>query len=429
LKPDASHLTEFYLVMSAGGALGGLFVSQVAPRLFNWYFEWPGVLVAVMGIASMLTILASWRTPNRWVRTVAVGGGAAVISTAAWLFATSNSKAWQVVEKVFPLLQSPAWRVSLMGVFIGVCIIAVFMVALRGEQRWSRLASGCGAAAMTGFGVWWVAAHSFIVEPRIERVRNFYGVISVEDEFNSDHEDWRTLYHGSILHGRQYLSPTWRTEPLSYYGNKSGIGLALLTLKDKPDARVGVVGMGTGTVAAYGQKGQVYRFYDINPDIVRFARKHFHFLEDMEKRGGTVEVAMGDARLSLEHDPPQHFDAMLLDAFSGDSVPVHLLTREAFEIYQRHMQPDGIIAVHVSNRYLALAPVIEKVAASIGMKTTRVLTEMDEPDEATDYVLVTNNEAFLKAHPPELPESAEPVAKTLWTDLRHNLFECLMTGN
>jgi hypothetical protein len=429
LKPDPAHLTEFYLVMSAGGALGGLFVSQAAPRLFQTYLEWPGALVAVMGVASIVTVFASWRTPNRWVRTVAVGGGAAVAGTAAWLFATGGSKAWMVVQKVFPLLNSPVWCAVIMGAYVVHAVYAVFMVALQEGWRWSRLASGCGAAAMTGFGVWWIALHSFTVEPRIARVRNFYGVISVKEDFNGEGEGWRMLYHGSILHGMQYLSPTWRNEPLSYYGHKSGIGLALLTLKDRPDARVGVVGMGTGTVAAYGMKGQVYRFYDINPDIVRFAHEHFHFLEDLEQRGGTVEIAMGDARLSLEHDPPQHFDALLLDAFSGDSVPVHLLTREAFEIYQHHMQPDGIIAVHVSNRYLALAPVIEKIAASIGMKTTRVLTELDGFDEATDYVLVTNNEAFLKAHPPEEPESAEPEAKTLWTDKRHNLFECLMTGN
>jgi spermidine synthase len=147
----------------------------------------------------------------------------------------------------------------------------------------------------------------------------------------------------------------------------------------------------------------------------------------MEGRGGTVEVALGDARLSLEHEAPQRFDTLLLDAFSGDSVPVHLLTKDAFEIYKRHMSPDGIIAVHVSNRYLALAPVIVKVAEAVGMKTTRVLTDLDGFDESTDYVLVTNNEAFLSAHPPEEPADAEPEAQSVWTDTKYNLFEALMT--
>ena len=197
----------------------------------------------------------------------------------------------------------------------------------------------------------------------------------------------------------------------------------MLTLKDRPDARVGVVGMGTGTVAAYGEKGHVFRFYDINPEIPRIARQHFFFLGDMEKRGGTVEIAMGDARQSLEREEPQRFDVMLLDAFSGDAVPVHLLTREAFEIYLRHLKPDGIIAVHVSNRYLVLAPVVERVAASLNMKTTRVTTQLDGFHEHSNYVLVTNNEAFLKANPPESPDAEEPTAPALWTDRRHNLFE------
>jgi SAM-dependent methyltransferase len=266
------------------------------------------------------------------------------------------------------------------------------------------------------------------VEPRLETVRNFYGVISVEDEFDDEGQGWRTLYHGSILHGRQFLSDSWNDEPISYYGHETGVGRALLTLKERTDARVGVVGMGAGTVAAYGRSGHVFRFYDINPDIVRLARSRFRYLQGMEKHGGKVEVALGDARLSLEHEEPQRFDVLLLDAFSGDSVPVHLLTQEAFEIYRRHMKPDGIIAVHVSNRYLTLAPVVERVAASVGMKTTRTLTELDGFDEATDYVMVTNNEAFLMANPPDEPDEAEPEARTLWTDRRHNLFECLMTG-
>lgn len=371
LKPDPSRLTEFYLMMSAGGALGGLFVSQMAPRLYRTFLEWPGVLTATFGIASVALLLGALKLRSK--------------------------RPWQIASWLQP--------------------------------RWISLLLASAVAGFAGAGLWHLKGHAFETEKRIEIVRNFYGVISVEDEFDDEDRGWRKLYHGGILHGTQYLAETWRNEPLSYYGHKTGVGLALLTLNDKPDARVGVVGMGTGTVASYGTKGQVYRFYDINPDIVRFARRHFHYLEDLEKRGGIVEVKLGDARLSLEHDAPQQFDALLLDAFSGDSVPVHLLTREAFEIYRRHMKPDGIIAVHVSNRYLTLAPVVERVAASVGMKTTRVLTEMEGFDEATDYVMVTNNEAFLKAHPPDEPETEELEAKTLWTDRKHNLFECLMTGD
>ena len=183
--------------------------------------------------------------------------------------------------------------------------------------------------------------------------------------------------------------------------------------------------MGAATVAAYGGKGNVFRFYEINPSIVHIARDHFTYLADMEERGATAEIVMGDARLSLEREPPQHFDVLLLDAFSGDSVPVHLLTVEAFKIYQKHMLPSGIIAVHVTNRYLELAPVIEKVAAAVGMKTTRIITEESGDDNFTDYVLVTNNEAFLQAHPADTQGYEKDLPVSLWTDQNYNLFEVL----
>jgi hypothetical protein len=148
----------------------------------------------------------------------------------------------------------------------------------------------------------------------------------------------------------------------------------------------------------------------------------------MEKRGGKMEIVVGDARLALDREPPQNFDVLLLDAFSGDSVPVHLLTREAFVIYQRHMKPGGIIAVHVTNRYLSLAPIIRQIAADIGMKTTRIETDTEGDHDITDYVLVTNNQPFLEANPNESPweePELELPNSPIWTDRRHNLFEIL----
>jgi spermidine synthase len=355
LKPHPRHLTEFYLMMSAGGALGGLFVTVAAPHLFTTYLEWPGALLVTFCITGIALLRAAW------------------------------------------LLR----------------------------QRWLRLACAIALVLVISPGIVFIALRAFVVEKRLERVRNFYGTVSVADDFDDEGAGWRTLYHGGIIHGVQYLSSAWHHEPLTYYGHQTGIGRALLSLEHRADARVGVVGMGTATVAAYGGKGHTYRFYDINPEIVRIARQHFTFLADMERRGGVVEVALGDARRSLQQEVAQQFDLLLLDAFSGDSVPVHLLTREAFEIYRRHMKPGGIIAVHVSNRYLTLAPVIEKVAASIGWKTTRIGTEKDGFNEATDYVLVTNNEAFLQANPSDTEAgSVEPEA-SLWTDQKHNLFEIL----
>jgi hypothetical protein len=266
------------------------------------------------------------------------------------------------------------------------------------------------------------------VEPRLERVRNFYGAVYVDSEYDYEGEpDQLKLVHGGIVHGMQIFSEEDRDEPYTYYGRHSGIGRALLHVQSKPDTRVGVVGMGTATVACYAQPGHVYRFYEINPEIPRLARKHFTYLADMEKRGATAETIIGDARLSLDREEPQQFDVLLLDAFSGDAIPVHLLTKEAFGIYARHMKPTGIIVVHCTNSYLALAPVVEKQAAEMGWKTTRIVTDADGNYDITDYVMVTRDEAFLQANPPDLDEDdIFKVDVPVWTDRYHNLFQILM---
>ena len=354
LKPSHRLLTEFYLMMSAGGALGGLTISLLAPRIFSTYTEWPLGVIACFVIATLV-----------------------------------------VVRQVFAL-----------------------------PSKGMRYAFGIAAVGIAVAGSCWMVPWGFTTEPRIERVRNFYGAISVSEDYDAGLEvPYRKLSHGTITHGIQNMGD-WKTIPITYYGRHTGVGLALQTLANKPSARVGVVGMGAGTVACYGEKGQVYRFYDINPDIVRLAKKHFTYLDDMEKRGTTLEIVIGDARLSLERELPQQFDVIVLDAFSGDSVPVHLLTKEAFDIYKRHLKPDGIIAVHVTNTYLRLAPVVDKVAAAIGMKTTRVETDNEGDDYYTDYVLVTNNAAFLAAHP-STPDTGSKLNVQLWTDKNHNLWSIL----
>lgn len=188
--------------------------------------------------------------------------------------------------------------------------------------------------------------------------------------------------------------------------------------------------MGAGTVACYAEKGQTYRFYEINPVAERLALKWFSFISDMEARGAKYEVALGDARLTLEHEEPQAFDVLLLDAFSGDSVPVHLLTKEAFALYRRHLKPDGIIAAHITNKSLNLAPVVERVGEEAGLRSVRLFAgrQADQTGYySTDYVLLTNNEAFLAAHPPKEPPFAKDQDVPLWTDHRHNLFQILWT--
>ncbi len=257
--------------------------------------------------------------------------------------------------------------------------------------------------------------------------RNFYGVLSVKDYGGLDDEDaTRRLLNGRILHGTQFRQPDRRDEPTTYYVPESGVGLALLHL---PGAlRVATVGLGTGTIAAYGREGDYYCFYEINPEVERIAREYFTFLSDCPAR---PVVKFGDARLSLEQEKtPQDYDVIALDAFSGDAIPAHLLTVEAFAVYRRHLKPSGVIAVHTSNRHLDLAPIVALIARHYGMQVVSVyVREAEGPaSSSSEWLLVTNNEAFL--HADEVARLAEPVAPPdpsirIWTDQYSNLFQIL----
>jgi spermidine synthase len=181
------------------------------------------------------------------------------------------------------------------------------------------------------------------------RVRNFYGALRVHEK-----NSLRSIMHGVVNHGNQSLKSESRREPTTYYGRTSGVGLAIEQFR-RPGFRVGLIGLGAGTLAAYSRKGEYFRFYEINPQVLDLAEREFTYLRDAE---GAVEVVIGDGRLMLEREDPQNFDLIVLDAFSGDSIPVHLLTREAMALYARHLAPHGAIACHISNMVLDLRPVV-----------------------------------------------------------------------
>ncbi|HEY1052836.1 MAG TPA: fused MFS/spermidine synthase [Prosthecobacter sp.] len=431
LKPAPRRLTEFYLLMSFGGALGGLFVSLGAPRIFKTFAEWPISLIAVFLLASIVMLRSVWRA-RRWKEWVVLALLAAVVGVEGWVLVkhgllTKEALASQVkLDAVVP--KSVIW--STVGVIIGCVIILTVRFARRGGGlRVGALLSMLLLGVQFSLALLLMKDLGFKDDKRIVQVRNFYGMLSVSEDYDSGLEShYRQLSNGGIVHGSQNMAMPYRTEPTSYYGHQTGIGKALDSLKASPNARVGVVGMGAGTVSCYGKSGHTYRFYDINPEVVRVAQQHFTYLDDLQLRGAKLEIVIADARLAMEREPAQQFDVLLLDAFSGDSVPVHLLTREAFAIYQRHMKPDGIIAVHITNSYLVLAPVIEKIAKDVGYKTTRIATLSDDADhDSTDYILVTNNEGFLAANPTDLVGN-EVVLKEeprLWTDRYHNLLRIL----
>ncbi len=428
LKPAPRRLTEFYLLMSFGGALGGLFVSLGAPHVFTTFAEWPISLIVVAALAccillrSVLKVKRGWE----WLLAILITGATCWV---AWAVIQHGLLTQEELQKQLKMEHMPP-PVVIYGVLgaIGLCLaVLAFRIIRRGFMRPAMVSiTMLGMAftlillAMGDFG--------FKHEVKLERVRNFYGMLSVTEDYDSGLAmKYRQLSNGGIIHGMQNLGESLRQEPTTYYGHHTGIGKALDSLKDRADAHVGVVGMGAGTVSCYAKSGQTFRFYDINPDVVRIAEKYFTYLDDAKKRGAKVEIVVSDARLALEREKSQQFDVLLLDAFSGDSVPVHLLTKEAFAIYDRHMKPDGIIAVHITNSYLVLAPVIEKIAAATGFKTTRTATEADGDHDSTDYILVTRNEAFLKATPSELLGSEIELKHDdrLWTDRYHNLLRIL----
>lgn len=226
--------------------------------------------------------------------------------------------------------------------------------------------------------------------------RNFYGTLSVDDAV-TDGDRKRRLVHGAILHGTQYLDQVRRRWPTTYYGDNGGAGMAVLATRRPGQAqRVGVIGLGAGTMAAYGRAGDYYRFYEINPLVNWLARSQFTFLSDSP---AAVETAMGDARLSLEREEPQQFDVLVVDAFSGDAIPVHLLTREAFAVYFRHLRQDGILAVHISNRNLDLAPVVKHAADFYGKQARLVDAEEDEIRglNGPTYILISEDAGVFDA--------------------------------
>jgi SAM-dependent methyltransferase/MFS family permease len=260
-------------------------------------------------------------------------------------------------------------------------------------------------------------------------MRSFYGVLRVKEYgVPGDDSHLRRLVHGTIMHGEQYLSDANRRMLTTYYTETSGIGAAIHSKEDHP-VRVGVIGLGTGTIAAYGRAGDSYRFYDIDANVIRIARSDFSFLGDSAAR---VETALGDARLTLEREPPQGFDVLAVDAFSSDAIPVHLITREALQAYLRHMKPDGIIAFHVSNRFLDLIPVVARLAKEL--KLHAALVSDDENDEEksiksrSDWVLVSREARALEAD--EIVEAGATPAEDrpewrTWTDDYSNLIQIL----
>ena len=368
LKPAPRNLTSFYLTISAGGALGALFVALVAPEIFSGHYE----MHVALGFCALLVLVVHYFDPGSW------------FYKARW---------------------SGAWLVTI-GLVAAV-IVSLFVAARQ---------QGAGTRRM---------------------VRNFYGVLRVVDATESNvvlvqgnraqqldaDPRYRKLLNGTIDHGLQFLGR--RREPTTYYGRKSGVGIALQAAGQQRALNVGAIGLGVGTVAAYGRTGDRYTFYEINPLVVMLANEEFTFLRDSPAE---INVVLGDARLSLEREAPRRFDVLIVDAFSGDSIPVHLLTRQAFELYFRHLRSDGVAAVHISNQYLDLQPVVSAAAQQLGKEAVAVNHEADNSKGVypANWVLVGSAKGFLGQREIEKAGQVLPAAGSRpWTDDYSSLWRVL----
>jgi hypothetical protein len=373
-KPKPKHLTLYYLMISAGGALGGLFVALLCPFIFKLQFE--------LSLGIVLGYVVAW------VAIINDGRG-------SWL----------------------------------------------DRSQWLQWAS----AALIMGGVLFVITSTYepLSQETVAVERNFYGTLTVKEHDGDDEGGPPLAYrlvHGGILHGYQFTDPLRKLEPTTYYVNESGAGIAVhqFPRQEGKGMRVAVVGLGAGTMAAHAQKGDTYRFYEIDPKVIKISDNFFTFRKDAQERGAETEVVLGDARIRMEREEDQQYDVIILDAFSGDAIPAHLLTVESLELYKRHLRKDadgkilGILAVHISNKHLDLAPVVAALARRNNLTAVEVSASegLEEPDAFTgsDWILLTQNEDFLNGDIVRTMSTPLAVAQedeVVWTDQHSSLLPIL----
>ncbi len=391
-RPGPGHLTEFYLWMSFGGVLGGVFNALVAPLLFTSVVEYPLALVLACLLGPLPGVSPGWFRLS--ARTLDVLGPAllALVTLAA-------------AAGIVRLAPGP------LGTVLVFCVAAIVCFGFRHRS----LRFGLGVGAILLVGLLYTGDQSRLLWSE----RSFFGIHRI---FQTPTGNAHLLIHGTTLHGMQSLDPKHALEPLSYYSRSGPAGRVFAALNPAVSREIGVVGMGTGSLACYGKAGQRWTFYEIDPTVERIARddRFFTFLRDSPP---TIEVVLGDARLSLVNAAPQRFGLLILDAYSSDSIPLHLISREALHLYQSKLSDHGVLLFHISNRHLDLEPVIAALAQDAGLiarildDTSRSNADATIEKTASRWVVMARRREDLGVLA-ESPHTREPRTNDapVWTD-------------
>ncbi len=382
-RPAAGHLTAFYLWISVGGVLGGIFNSLVAPVAFAALFEYPVVVV----LAALLVPAGRRATvPARltWKEPVLYLGTPLVLAPLVHHLATDISVGNALYSRLIGLPFS--WRTFSTIVNLGFPALAC--AGLLFLKRPLLFGIGFAAIFVT------MTVQKDLGMDIVHRQRNFFGVLTVSRSFDGS---FLNLSHGTTLHGKQWLSPFHRLEPASYYHRNGPAGEVFAEFDGtRKKERIAVTGLGAGTLAAYAGPGQEIDFYEINPMVKGIAAnaEYFSYLSDCR---GRWRVILGDARLTLAQAPSGHYGLVVLDAFNSDSIPVHLLTREAVDLYLSKLEPDGVLLVHITNRYVDLAPVLARLAQEKGFACRLRDDERDFETgrDGSSWVVITRSERDL----------------------------------
>ncbi len=414
LRPSTAHLTAFYLCLSVGGVMGGVFNALVAPMVFTTTVEYPLALVLACLLMPSVTEGRS-ETRNRildFVLPAVVGGLTAFLV----LGATAGDPHMSRIKSFAPSMSGGISALLIYGLPTVLCFAFI--------GRPIRFALSVGAMLLAG---------AICSDPNgyvLYRERGFFGDLHVRHEPTGE---FIQLMHGTTLHGQQPRDPGRRGEPSTYFHRQGPIGELFTALESMPPRhRIAVTGLGVGTLASYSKPGQEWTYYEIDPAVVRVAEdpQYFTYLSDCRKRGTVLQVVLGDARLQLGAAPDRGYDLLILDAFSSDSVPVHLLTREAVALYLSKLGDDGLLAFNISNRYLNLEPVLAAVAHDAGLVGIVQHDQNVDPEQPaipgktpSSWVILARNTTDLgplAQHPHWKTLTVRPGVKP-WTDDFSNL--------